>query len=117
MVARSLVLGESTVRESLGQRINGPRSYWPGQCFALSLPQHRAQLKEEKYVPLAVARTRRMAIQWDTVPPVPAPQFLGTRPLLDYPLEKCVPLYVYLWKYVHMCVWVCMCVYVWDHWH
>jgi 5-methyltetrahydrofolate--homocysteine methyltransferase len=53
--------------------------------------EHYSSLKEQKYAALRFARDKRLHIDWKTHPRPLAPTFLGTRPLLHYPLTALLP--------------------------
>jgi 5-methyltetrahydrofolate--homocysteine methyltransferase len=41
--------------------------------------EHYSSMEDRKYVPLSIARQRKLAIDFASKPPAPAPRFTGTK--------------------------------------
>lgn len=53
--------------------------------------EHYSGLEERKYVTLATARERKLAVDFAKLPPVCKPSFLGVKKLVDFPIDKVLP--------------------------
>ncbi|GAB0489918.1 hypothetical protein MMPV_001145 [Pyropia vietnamensis] len=53
--------------------------------------EHYSGLEERKYVSLATARERKLAVDFAKLPPACKPSFLGVKQLVDFPIEKVLP--------------------------
>lgn len=53
--------------------------------------EHYSGLEERKYVSLATARERKLAVDFAKLPPVCKPSFLGVKKLVDFPIDKVLP--------------------------